>query len=117
MAVLFLISGRALVLNQSFFIMLTSHPCTFQLSLGFALAEEKVSADENLSKLFYECKDYVVATCQRSVWDDKMDDLCQVISILNSCFNVSTNGNKYMISNSETKFPSEGKENSVSSYA
>ncbi|KAG4161638.1 hypothetical protein ERO13_D01G068300v2 [Gossypium hirsutum] len=48
------------------------------LSLGFALAEEKVSADENLSKLFYECKDYVVSTCQRSLWDDKMDDLCQV---------------------------------------
>ncbi|KAL4271982.1 hypothetical protein GQ457_13G002130 [Hibiscus cannabinus] len=48
------------------------------LSLGFTLAEETLSADENLSKLFYECKDYVVATCQKSVWNDKMDDLCQV---------------------------------------
>ncbi|KAK8527210.1 hypothetical protein V6N13_085063 [Hibiscus sabdariffa] len=48
------------------------------LSLGFTLAEEKLPANENLSKLFYECKDYVVATCQKSVWNDKMDDLCQV---------------------------------------
>ncbi|XP_039058785.1 rab3 GTPase-activating protein catalytic subunit-like isoform X2 [Hibiscus syriacus] len=48
------------------------------LSLGFTLAEEKLSGNENLSKLFYECKDYVVATCQKSFWNDKMDDLCQV---------------------------------------
>ncbi|KAE8680227.1 Rab3 GTPase-activating protein catalytic subunit isoform 5 [Hibiscus syriacus] len=31
-----------------------------------------------VSLLFYECKDYVVATCQKSVWNDKMDDLCQL---------------------------------------
>lgn len=48
------------------------------LSLGFVLAEDKLSANENLSKLFHECKDYVVATCQRNTWNDKVDDLCQV---------------------------------------
>ncbi|KAE8723538.1 putative pentatricopeptide repeat-containing protein [Hibiscus syriacus] len=48
------------------------------LGLGFVLAEDKLSADENLSKLFYELKDYVVATCQRNVWNDKLDELCQV---------------------------------------
>ncbi|XVF03833.1 hypothetical protein REPUB_Repub05bG0026700 [Reevesia pubescens] len=48
------------------------------IGLGFVLAENKLSADDNLSKLFYECKDYVVSTCQKSVWNDKLDDLCQV---------------------------------------
>lgn len=58
--------------------MLISHLCNVQLSLGFVLAEDKLSAKENLSKLFYECKGYVVATCQRNIWSDKVDDLCQV---------------------------------------
>ncbi|XP_022716879.1 rab3 GTPase-activating protein catalytic subunit isoform X2 [Durio zibethinus] len=48
------------------------------LGLGFVLAEDKLSANDNLSKLFYECKDYILATCQKSVWNDKLDDLCQV---------------------------------------
>ncbi|XWS51841.1 hypothetical protein CRYUN_Cryun11dG0017200 [Craigia yunnanensis] len=48
------------------------------LGLGFVLAEDKLYANDNLSKLFYECKDYVVATCQKSVWNDRIDDLCQV---------------------------------------
>ncbi|XVF77405.1 hypothetical protein PTKIN_Ptkin14bG0040400 [Pterospermum kingtungense] len=48
------------------------------LGLGFVLAEEKLSANDNLLKLFYECKDYIVAACQKSVWTDKMDDICQV---------------------------------------
>ncbi|XVE80413.1 hypothetical protein DITRI_Ditri14bG0137600 [Diplodiscus trichospermus] len=48
------------------------------LGLGFVLAEDKLSVNDNLSKLFYECKDYVVATCQRSVWTDRIDNLCQV---------------------------------------
>ncbi|GMI63762.1 hypothetical protein like AT5G55060 [Hibiscus trionum] len=48
------------------------------LGLGFLISEDKLSADENLSKLFYECKRYVVATCQRNVWNHKLDELCQV---------------------------------------
>ena len=72
--------------------MLISHFCNVQLGLGFVLAEDKLSGNDNLSKLFYECKDYIVATCQKSVWNDKMDDLCQVGSIVHSCLDVSTNG-------------------------
>ncbi|KAK8490603.1 hypothetical protein V6N13_134102 [Hibiscus sabdariffa] len=48
------------------------------IGLGFLLAEDKLSANENLSKLFYECKGYVVATCQRNDWNNKLDELCQV---------------------------------------
>lgn len=42
------------------------------------MAEAKLAKDNNLSKLFYECKDYVVATCQGSFWSNKVDDICQV---------------------------------------
>ncbi|KAK9046234.1 hypothetical protein V6N11_052129 [Hibiscus sabdariffa] len=52
--------------------------CNVQLGLGFVLAEEKVSANENFSKLFYECQGYVLATCERNVWNEKLDELCQV---------------------------------------
>ncbi|KAK8579061.1 hypothetical protein V6N12_069395 [Hibiscus sabdariffa] len=48
------------------------------LGLGFVIAEEKVSANENFSKLFYECQGYVLATCERNVWNEKLDELCQV---------------------------------------
>ncbi|KAE8726875.1 hypothetical protein F3Y22_tig00005974pilonHSYRG00325 [Hibiscus syriacus] len=40
------------------------------LGLGFVSAEDKLPADENLSKLFYKCQGFVVATCQRNVWND-----------------------------------------------
>ena len=42
------------------------------------MAESMLSTNNNLSKLFYECKDYVVATCQGRFWSEKVDDLCQV---------------------------------------
>ncbi|XP_022151309.1 uncharacterized protein LOC111019274 isoform X2 [Momordica charantia] len=48
------------------------------LGLGFIMAEEKLGKNNNLSKLFYECKDYAVATCQGSFWSNKVDDICQV---------------------------------------
>ncbi|KAM3744198.1 hypothetical protein ACB098_06G034200 [Castanea mollissima] len=48
------------------------------LGLGFVMAEAMLSTNNNLSKLFYECKDYVVATCQGRSWSEKVDDLCQV---------------------------------------
>jgi hypothetical protein len=49
-----------------------------QLGLGFVIAEAVLSTNHNLAKLFYECKDYIVATCQGSIWNEKVDDLCQV---------------------------------------
>ncbi|CAK9321792.1 unnamed protein product [Citrullus colocynthis] len=48
------------------------------LGLGFIMAEAKLANNNNLSKLFYDCKGYVVATCQSSSWSNKVDDICQV---------------------------------------
>lgn len=42
------------------------------------IAEAKLSADENVVKLFYECKDFVIATWQSEAWLEKIDDICQV---------------------------------------
>ncbi|KAJ7960793.1 rab3 GTPase-activating protein catalytic subunit [Quillaja saponaria] len=48
------------------------------LGLGFAMAEPMVSGNIDFSKLFYDCKDYIVATCQGGSWSEKIDDLLQV---------------------------------------
>ncbi|KAM7251178.1 hypothetical protein ACFE04_023061 [Oxalis oulophora] len=48
------------------------------LGLGFVLAEPAISTNDELSKLFFECKEYVIATCQGSQWSEKIDELCQV---------------------------------------
>ncbi|XP_057980742.1 uncharacterized protein LOC131166311 isoform X2 [Malania oleifera] len=48
------------------------------LGLGFVIAEAILSKDDSLSKLFCECKDYIIVTCQGSTWTEKVDDLCQV---------------------------------------
>lgn len=60
-------------------------PCDFfeqlfvsLLCSGCAVAEAKTSTDEYLYKLFLECKDYMVATCQAKNWFEKVDDICQV---------------------------------------
>ncbi|CAK9179513.1 unnamed protein product [Ilex paraguariensis] len=50
----------------------------FQLGSGFVIAEVALSTNSSLSKLFYECRDYIVATCQGSNWVEKVDDICQV---------------------------------------
>ncbi|XP_024012349.1 rab3 GTPase-activating protein catalytic subunit isoform X2 [Eutrema salsugineum] len=48
------------------------------LSLGFVMLEPMLASNDDLSKLFFECKDYVVAICQGGACSDKLDDLCQV---------------------------------------
>lgn len=48
------------------------------LGSGFVIAEATLSNNSNLSKLFCDCKEYVIATCQRSNWVEKVDELCQV---------------------------------------
>lgn len=48
------------------------------LGSGFVIAEGKLSDNDGLSKLFFECKDYTTATCQGSNWSEKIDDICQV---------------------------------------
>lgn len=46
--------------------------------MGLVVAEETLSADENFSRLFYECKDFAVRACQGSI-SEKVQDLCQVV--------------------------------------
>ncbi|KFK27109.1 hypothetical protein AALP_AA8G335500 [Arabis alpina] len=48
------------------------------LAMGFVMLEPLIATNDDLSKLFFECKDYVVAICQGGAWTDKLDDLCQV---------------------------------------
>ncbi|XP_049374619.1 uncharacterized protein LOC125839664 isoform X1 [Solanum verrucosum] len=48
------------------------------LGSGFVTAEATLPNNSNLAKLFSDCKEYVIATCQRSNWVDKVDELCQV---------------------------------------
>lgn len=51
------------------------------------MLEPVIATNDDLSKLFFECKDYVVAICQGGALSDKLDDLCQVLTI--SCAQVS----------------------------
>ncbi|KAK4355235.1 hypothetical protein RND71_024206 [Anisodus tanguticus] len=48
------------------------------LGSGFVTAEATLSNNSNLSKLFCDSKEYVIITCQRSNWVEKVDELCQV---------------------------------------
>ncbi|KAE9596364.1 putative Rab3 GTPase-activating protein catalytic subunit [Lupinus albus] len=48
------------------------------LGLGFTIAEPMLSGSDDLLKLFYDCKEYVVATCQSNRWCEKVHDLVQV---------------------------------------
>ncbi|KAM6553862.1 hypothetical protein CsatB_014624 [Cannabis sativa] len=48
------------------------------LGLGFVIAEASLSTNNDLSKLFYECKDYAIAVCQSNALSEKINDLCQV---------------------------------------
>ncbi|KAL8159923.1 hypothetical protein V2J09_001460 [Rumex salicifolius] len=48
------------------------------LGVGFVLAEAILPIDnEEVSRLFFECKDYVVAICEGHCWTQKIGDLCQ----------------------------------------
>ncbi|XP_042758297.1 uncharacterized protein LOC111883581 isoform X1 [Lactuca sativa] len=50
----------------------------FQVCSGCAIAEARTSSNEYLYKMFLECKDYIVASCQAKNWFEKLDDICQV---------------------------------------
>lgn len=49
-----------------------------QLGSGFVIAETSLATNSSLSKLFFECKDYIIAACQGKIWVEKIDDICQV---------------------------------------
>ncbi|KAL3508469.1 hypothetical protein ACH5RR_027870 [Cinchona calisaya] len=52
------------------------------LGSGFMIAEATLSTNLDLSKLFDECKAYIVATCQSGIWLEKVDDICQVYEMV-----------------------------------
>nr|XP_009397182.1 PREDICTED: rab3 GTPase-activating protein catalytic subunit [Musa acuminata subsp. malaccensis] len=45
---------------------------------GLLIAEVVLPVDSNLSKLYTECKDYIVFTCQNGLLNEKLDDICKV---------------------------------------
>ncbi|XP_014505205.1 rab3 GTPase-activating protein catalytic subunit isoform X1 [Vigna radiata var. radiata] len=47
------------------------------LGLGFAIAEPMLSSNSDFSKLFYDCKEYIIAACQSNKLHEKVDDLVQ----------------------------------------
>ncbi|BAT80698.1 hypothetical protein VIGAN_03029600 [Vigna angularis var. angularis] len=47
------------------------------LGLGFAIAEPMLSSNSDFSKLFYDCKEYIIAACQSNKLHEKVDDLFQ----------------------------------------
>lgn len=53
----------------------------FQLSSGFAVAEATDCIDSMFSKLFYECKEYVIRSCEGDLCNTNIDDLCEVLFI------------------------------------
>lgn len=42
------------------------------------MAEAVVPEDGTLNKLYNECKDYIIATYQRGLLNEKLDDICKV---------------------------------------
>ncbi|OIW13426.1 hypothetical protein TanjilG_33075 [Lupinus angustifolius] len=48
------------------------------LGVGLAIAEPMLSGESDFSKLFNDCKDYVVTTCQGNKLSEKVDELVQV---------------------------------------
>lgn len=43
-----------------------------------------LSSNSDFSKVFYDCKEYIVATCQSNKLSEKVDDLVQVGTFINA---------------------------------
>ncbi|KAK1680307.1 hypothetical protein QYE76_041155 [Lolium multiflorum] len=48
------------------------------LSVCFLAAESVLPANSNLSKLFYDCKDYIIGIYQDDMSKEKLDEICKV---------------------------------------
>ncbi|XP_062190340.1 uncharacterized protein LOC133893354 [Phragmites australis] len=48
------------------------------LSACFVAAKSVLPADNNLSKLFYDCKDYIIGIYQDGMSKEKLDEICKV---------------------------------------
>ncbi|KAL0911373.1 hypothetical protein M5K25_019509 [Dendrobium thyrsiflorum] len=57
------------------------------LCSAFTIAEASISPDSNLSKIFYECKDWVITTCQNGISSDNIGDLCKVYETVETIVN------------------------------
>jgi hypothetical protein len=53
--------------------------CGYQLSVCFVAAELVLPAGSNLSKLFYDCKDYILSIYQDDISKEKLDEICKVL--------------------------------------
>jgi hypothetical protein len=51
----------------------------YQLSVCFLAAESVLPANSNLSKLFYDCKDYIIGIYQDEMSKEKLDEICKVL--------------------------------------
>ncbi|KAJ8514086.1 hypothetical protein OPV22_004520 [Ensete ventricosum] len=45
---------------------------------GLLIAKVVLPVDSNLTKLYTECKDFIVFTCQNGLLNEKLDDICKV---------------------------------------
>ncbi|KAF6168230.1 hypothetical protein GIB67_011615 [Kingdonia uniflora] len=79
------------------------------LGAGFVIAESVLSTSSNLSKLFYECKDYAIATCQGGTLGENIDDLCQVYETIEAILVHPEDGLKIMKQSEETTAVDEPK--------
>ncbi|KAK7387099.1 hypothetical protein VNO78_27609 [Psophocarpus tetragonolobus] len=52
------------------------------LGLGFAIAETMLSGDIVISKVFNDCKEYIVATCQSGRFNEKVTELVQMYEMV-----------------------------------
>ncbi|CAJ1964079.1 unnamed protein product [Sphenostylis stenocarpa] len=52
------------------------------LGSGFAIAENRLSRDADISKLFNDCKEYTVAACQSNRFIEKLDELVQMYEMV-----------------------------------
>nr|CAB3458070.1 unnamed protein product [Digitaria exilis] len=48
------------------------------ISVCFVRADSVLTADSNLSKIFYDCKDYINSIYQDDLSKDKLDEICKV---------------------------------------
>ncbi|KAJ1291060.1 hypothetical protein BS78_02G290700 [Paspalum vaginatum] len=48
------------------------------LSVSFVASESILAADSHLSKLFHDCKDYIIGIYQDDMSKDKLDEICKV---------------------------------------
>eukprot|EP00268_Persea_americana_P002226 TRINITY_DN10666_c0_g2_i2.p1 TRINITY_DN10666_c0_g2~~TRINITY_DN10666_c0_g2_i2.p1 ORF type:complete len:634 (+),score=119.03 TRINITY_DN10666_c0_g2_i2:150-2051(+) len=72
------------------------------LSSGFIVAEATVCNDIMFSNLFYDCKGFVISTCQGDLCNASIDDLCQVYETVEAIVVNPEEALKTMVQSEET---------------